>query len=88
MRPGVPVLKELRLQGEAAADAESRTQALKAMRGAMSLMTMVAAVLPDAAAEQLEVTLQVPAAVPCSAAPASGETLPCKCRACEIAMGP
>ena len=47
------------LQGEAAADAESKTQALKVMRGAMSLLTMVAAVLPDAAAEQLEVILQV-----------------------------
>lgn len=29
------------------------------MRGAMSLLTMVTAVLPDAAAEQLEVILQV-----------------------------
>ena len=48
-----------RLQGEAAADVESRAQALKVMRGAMSLLTMVAAVLPDAAAEQLEVILQV-----------------------------
>ena len=46
-------------QGEAAADAEGRTQTLKVMRGAMSLLTMVAAVLPDAAAEQLEVILQV-----------------------------
>ena len=51
--------EDWRLQGEAAADAESRAQALKVMRGAMSLLTMVAAVLPDAAAEQLEVILQV-----------------------------
>ncbi len=49
----------IRLQGEVAADVESRTQVLKVMRGAMSLLTMVAAVLPDAAAEHLEVILQV-----------------------------
>jgi len=41
------------------ADAESRAKASQVVRGAMSLLNMVAAVLPDAAAEQLEVLLQV-----------------------------
>ena len=47
------------LQGDTPADAESRAKALQVVRGAMSLLNMVAAVLPDAAADQLEVILQV-----------------------------
>jgi len=47
------------LQGDTPADAESRAKALQVVRGAMSLLNMVAAVLPDAAADQLDVILQV-----------------------------
>ena len=47
------------LQGDTPVDAESRAKALQVVRGAMSLLNMVAAVLPDAAADQLEVLLQV-----------------------------
>lgn len=47
------------VQGDAPADGESRAGALKVMRGAMALLTMVAAVLPDAAVDHLDVILQV-----------------------------
>ena len=47
------------MQEGAEGDNQARTRTLQVARGAMSLLTMVAAVSPDAAADHLDVILQV-----------------------------
>ena len=47
------------VQGAAAAEDEHRLQAIKTVRGAMSLLAMVAVAHPDAAVVQLDTILEV-----------------------------